>query len=273
MATLADSGSTQVNENNPYNLALANARNEQAVNPAASTPNQPAPNNKESIGPSSGSPLIGSDLATGLGTTPAIPDDSTLDTPEQAPAKQQAKQQQGADLQAINHAISPKTAKAPALPTEQQDVNAALAPDEALLDQLPQEYKSVMGQLAPYINSGNTAADKAVATEIDKSNGPVEKALTEQGKAVKEYAGSVPYQGILQALLGYGKYQETYEGVLPKNTGDWSDQMKDIYDYLSGLSTAATGNVAGLPSPTVAATQPGAGTITSSGDTAGGGNG
>lgn len=278
MATLADTGSAQVNENNPYNLALANARNVQA--PIATTPtNTPAV-----LGPSSiayekamnAPPTPGSNLKAQtqsvFNDTPT-PSDSVANTPEASTPAQIAVEQQGNRDLAMADTLNPKAPK-PKLPTEQQNVNAALAPDQAVLSALPAEYKSALASLAPYINSGqNTgdaalnAADKEVADVTNQSEGPVEKAIGGLAKAGTEFEKSVPYEGIIQALLGQSKYNITYNNAQPGNKADWNSTMNDIYSYLSGANASSNG----LPTPAAAAaTAPGTPSNTSS--SAGGGN-
>lgn len=192
-----------------------------------------------------GSPVVGANIVRSLGDQPAVPDDSTLDTPEQAPAAEQNAQQSAANLKAVNHAISPGTAKAPQVPTEQQNVNAALEPDQKAFDALPNEYKSVLGQLAPYINSGTTPGAQGVAAETNATEAPIEKALAGLGKANKEFAKTIPNSGIVQALLGQSKYQIEYNNAQPGNESDWDSSMKDIYAYLSGTNASSDG----LPTP------------------------
>lgn len=279
MATLGDGGSTDVNLNNPYNVALANKQAQTTPTYPMSQLNQSlmGPKSvqyeKEITAPGKPSPLVGTGLVTsGASDQPPVSDDSTADTPEARPGDQK-KQQSAADLQQINHTLSPKTAAAPKLPTEQQNVNAALAPDQAILAGLPDEYKSALASLAPYINSGQDtgnaaldAADKQVG-DIASNTGPIDKALGGLAKAGKEFEGTVPYQGIIQALLGQSKYDITYNNAQPGNKADWNSTMNDIYEYLSGANASSDG----LPTPTsAAATAPGS-PSTNTG-TAGGGN-
>jgi len=158
-------------------------------------------------------------------------------------------------------------------PTEQQDVNQALAPDQALLDQLPDVYKQAIASIQPYISGGTdtgnaalNSADEAVANEIGTSDSKVMAALKGLSKAGTEFEGTVPYSGIIQALLGFGKYEETYEGAQPQGQASWTISMDEIYKYLSGSSASTDG----LGSPTVAATQ--ASQNQTTGDGSGGGN-
>lgn len=219
---------------------------------------------------SSPSNLIGTGLVKSLGDLPPIPDDSVKDTPEAASKSDVDAQQSAYDLQAVNHAISPKTIKGPKLPTEQQDVDAALAPDEAALAAMPDEYKAAYAQLAPYIGEGNTPGAQALASAENASQGPIEKSLANQSKYLKESAKTIPTQGIIQALLGQSKYAIEYNGAQPANRADWNDSMDAIYAYLSG--TPATGS--GLPGLSSAAgVVPANSTPSIAGDTAGGGNG
>lgn len=302
MATLADAGQRTTNEsnpfpyadpkiqeNNPYSQALqggaaANVFAGQA--PDAKGPYTPAElgpgsikyqqdvaNAKSSTETPDGSKgLIGAGLARLSGSNALDPDDSVKDTPEAASPTDAAKQQGKANAVQLNDALTGKKAS---VPTAQQNINAALAPDQAILDSLPAEYKSTMAQLAPYINSGqNTgdpalnAADAAVAKIAGDTNDPVEAALKQLPKDSKEYAKSVETQPIIQALLGFGKYEETYAGAQPTGQSAWSDQMSEIYKYLSG-SNASTD---GLGSPTSAAATAGSSNVAT--DTgAGGGNG
>lgn len=327
MATLAETGSSKPNENNPYNQALANANAQDtpasraksigssvagvgkdvynsAVTGAndlyqgalsgasdigsslsglnsslwnhlfgASTPDSSSSTPRTPSTPG-GSPLVGSGLVKTLGDIPSTADDSVASTPEAASAADSKAQKQAQALKAVNHAISPSTAKAPKAPTAQQDVNAAMAPDQAILAGLPAEYQSTMAELAPYLNtgsSGNAALDAANAT-VDQvagnSDNAVLSALKQLPKDSKEYAKSVTTQPIIQALLGFGKYEETYAGAQPSGQSNWSAQMDDIYKYLSGSNASSDG----LGSPQSAAAGANNSQVAASTD-AGGGNG
>jgi hypothetical protein len=309
MATLASTGQQDTNENNPYSYAgvapiSENNPYQQALQGGAAsnvfaglpknaegpyTPAQLAPagqayqnqvaSNEQAN--TAGSPFIGTNAVRSLGTNAPIPDDSTQNTPEAASASAQAAQQGAANLQQANHALSPKTAAKVKTPTEQQDVNAALAPDEASLDSLASEDVASTAALAPYVNSGqNTgnaalnAADAAVAKETDSSSDPVLAALQQLPKDASEYAKSVPYQGIIQSLLGYNKYEQTYGGLPPTGQSSWSQSMDEIYSYLSGKSTGSNN---GLPTPAAAAASASADTTSAAyaaaNATTGGGNG
>lgn len=277
MATLGDTGSTQVNENNPYQVALANSKAQSSpiypkaqLNSSLLTPASTAYENAVTA-PGKGSPLVGTTAVKDIDANAPVPDDSTENTPEARPADQ-AKQHAAANLQNINHAIDPSATPKTKLPTEQQNVDAALAPDQQLLSGLSAEYKSALASLAPYINSGQdtgnaalNAADKEVADVTNQSEGPVEKALGGLAKAGKEYEGTVPYQGIIQALLGQSKYDITYNNAQPGNKADWNTTMDDIYAYLSGSNQSTNG----LPPPATAAST---GTPSTASDSAGGGN-
>jgi hypothetical protein len=205
---------------------------------------------------------------------------SVADTPEAA-TRQETNDQENAQKEAAlsgvlnpyNKKSNPKGSKGAQLPTEQQDVNQALAPDQALLDQLPDIYKQAIAAIQPYISggvdTGNAAlnqADQAVANEIGTSDNKVMAALKGLSKAGTEFEGTVPYSGIIQALLGYGKYEETYAGAQPQGQANWTESMDEIYKYLSGTNASTDG----LPGPTSAAADATQG-ITS-GSNAGGGN-
>lgn len=302
MATLADAGQRTTNENNPFPYADPKIQENNpyqqalqggaAANVFAGTPNpsmglsQKVPS-QVPAGDLSG-PRDSSSAATGveqkmLESEAAAnnPSSSVADTPEaMTPAQTQADQatalktleshQKAANANITSNGKTPS----PSQPTAQQNINAALAPDQAILDSLPAEYKSTMSQLAPYLNSGqdtgNTAlnaADAAVAKVAGNTNDPVEAALKQLPKDSKEYAQSVSTQPLIQALLGFGKYEETYAGAQPTGQSNWSSQMDEIYKYLSG-SNASTN---GLPTPTSAAATAGSSNVaTSTG--AGGGN-
>lgn len=286
MATLADTGATDVNENNPYQLAMGNKVQQGMAGKGGGVsqelpsrvPAQLAPagvayqNSLAGSSTPNPSPLIGTAAVKDIDADAPVADDSTEDTPEARPADQK-KQQGAANLQNLNHTLDPSATKATKLPTEQQDVNAALAPDQAVLAGLPDEYKSALASLAPYINSGQdtgnaalNAADAEVANVTNDSEGGVEKALGGLAKAGKEYESTVPYSGIVQALLGQSKYNITYNNAQPGNHADWNDTMNDIYAYLSGTNASADG----LPTPTAAAAT--APAPASTNDSAGGGN-
>jgi hypothetical protein len=185
-----------------------------------------------------------------------VPGDSVKGTPEALSSKAleaQKVKQATANQADILHG------KTPPAPTAQQDVNAALAPDQAILNQLPDEYKSTMAQLAPYINSGQdtgnaalNAADANVAKVVGTTDDKVEAGLSQLGKDSKEYAKSVTTQPIIQALLGFGKYEETEGGAQPTGQSEWSTQMDEIYKYLSGNSASSDG--LGSPQSAAAAT-------------------
>jgi hypothetical protein len=293
MATTANPTApiTATSDPTPYTQALAgkaaanifaglpaDAQGEET--PASAHQTALASSSSASSGPPSGSPLIGANLARDLGTQPPIPDDSTKDTPEAATAKQQQTQQQDADVQQINNKINPKEAAAPKLPTEQQDVDAALAPDQAALNALPDEYKSAIAAIQPYIsggqNTGNSAlnaADAAVSKQIGTSDNKVEAALAGLGKAGKEFEGTVPYQGIVQAMLGFNKYEESYGGAQPMGQSSWSTGMDEIYRYLSGENASTDGLPAVGTAAAATTVNPATNPATSDSDTAGGGNG
>jgi hypothetical protein len=238
------------------------------------SPKTPAATSSSS---SSGTPSSGGGLAaqeSALEGNYPVAASSVANTPEAATKEQTQAEQNAQQEAAFSKTVNSKS-KGAQPPTEQQDINQALAPDEAELDQIPDQYKSIIAQLQPYISSGqqtgNTALDQAdanVASVVGNTDDKVVAALQGAGKGVKESAGTVPYASIVQALLGFGKYEETYAGAQPQGQADWSQSMDDIYKYLSGSSASTNG----LPSPTQAAATVGS-TPATSGDTAGGGNG
>lgn len=197
---------------------------------------------------------------------------SVANTPEAASAQETNAQETAQQEAAFSKTVNSKS-KGAQLPTEQQDANQALAPDIAELDQIPAQYKAIIQSIQPYIsggqNTGNAAlnsADAAVAAEVGTSDDKVMAALKSLGPAVQESAGTVPYSSVIQALLGYGKYEETYAGAQPQGQSSWSQSMDDIYKYLSGTNASTDG----LGSPQSAASAATQG-ITS-GSNAGGGN-
>lgn len=306
MATLADAGQKKTNENNPFPYATpATTENnpyQQALqggyaddifagttNAAGKAPVQPKlgatsdPNAAQPVDPNAAAPsgpgLVGTGLLKALGPTPTTVSDSVANTPEAMSASETKSEKQTADLAQINHAISPSTAKGPKAPTSQQNINAALAPDQAILDSLPAEYQSTMAQLAPYLSSGQdtgnaalNAADANVSAAVGEGNDKVLAALTSNAKGSKQYAKSVSTEPIVQALLGFQKYEDTSAGATPPGQSSWSQSMDDIYQYLTG--TAASGNSSGLGTPQAAASAAAASTAASVQDSeSGGGNG
>lgn len=303
MATLADAGSKQTNEsnpfpysgtapiseNNPYQQALQGGASAdkfagvQAPGPAAKVPS-PVPSDSLSGPRSSSSAAQGVEqqaLTQEASQNTAAA--SVANTPE-AMSPSQVASQNAAALKTLE--AHPKKANAnitsngktasPARASEEQDVQAALAPDQAILDALPAQYQSTMAALAPYINSGQStgdaalnAADKAVSDTVGSTNNAVLAGLTSLGKDSREYAKSVPYSGIIQAELGFQKNEETYQGALPNET-DWSSKMDEIYKYLTATNPNST---TGLPPPSTAAAAASSGAVAEANDAAGGGNG
>jgi hypothetical protein len=330
MATLASTGSTKVNENNPYQQALANAQAQttpqaqvagdlnKVGNFARSLPSQAQSvyqgavsgtdslyqsgvsafdkyflgDNQSSdnsytpakLGPASESYLkntkagrtsTAAEIEAGknLPTTAAA---SVADTPEAMSPEAAAAEQQAANAKQIAVDQKSKSGYGKLIaPTRQAEVNAALAPDQALLSSLPAEYQKTLSQLAPYAHLGeNTsdpalnAADATVNAAVGQSNNIMEAALAQLPKDSREYAKSITTQPIVQALLGFGKYEQTYAGAQPQGQSEWSKSMDEVYKYLSGSSASSNG----LGSPQTAANAASASTVP--GNTgAGGGNG
>jgi hypothetical protein len=273
---------TQVSENNPYQQALAGQVADQTFagidpnDPRGSNPSVQAPNDKSTTinNPSvpAGSGIVAQEKAL-TGDYP-IPAQSVADTPEAATKQQTNQQETGQQEAAFAKVLNPKS-KGAQPPTEQQDIDQALAPDISELDQLPAQYKSIISQVAPYINggqnTGNAAlnqADAAVAAEVGTSDNKVMAALKGVGQGVKESEGTVPYAAIIQALLGYGKYEETYAGAQPQDQQNWTQSMDEIYKYLSGANASTDG----LGSPQSAAQAEATTQGATASDTAGGGN-
>jgi hypothetical protein len=203
--------------------------------------------------------------------------DSVADTPEQESTQNSDKQRTADVNAALAQSLDPQKNKGPKASTPQQDVDAALAPDQAVLASLAPEFKSTMAQLAPYIGSGVdtgnallNAADANVASVVGSTDNTVLAGLQQLPKAGAEYAKSVTTQPIIQALLGFGKYEETYAGAQPTGQSNWSAQMDEIYKYLSGSSASTDG--LGSPQAAANATPSTAQSVASSSD-AGGGNG
>lgn len=294
MATLANAGSTQTSEsnpfpyatpatseNNPYQQALqgnyfdkrfAGVTAKQPAENATSDPNAPGYVDPASTDPSTNFG-IAAQAAALEGTNYPTVAQSVAGTPE-AQTKQQSNQEEAAQQEAAFSKTVNSKSKGATTPSAQQDINAALAPDQAILAGLPAEYKSTMAQLAPYIGSGNdtgnaalNAADENVASVVGSTDNAVLAGLQQLPKDSKEYAKSVSTQPIIQALLGFGKYEETYAGAQPTGQSNWSQQMDEIYKYLSGSNASNDG----LGSPTSAASGANSSQIASSSG-AGGGN-
>lgn len=258
------------NDWDAFEAGTANAPDPNAPQTPA---HSPATDNPQKAAPFTGQPKTNFDPTPSadesVANTPEAPD-----TPVESPkATAAANALSPLEQTLAGHVPRPKQA------TLQSDINATLKPDIATLSSLPGDYKSAMSTIDQYLHGPSTgvptldAADAQVANATDASTGPIEKALGGLSSAAKEFEGTVPYSSIVQAMLGFGKYQETYEGYQPKTT-EWSDSMKSIYSYLSGQGTAATGQGSGssLPSPTVAASTAAPGTGTTPSSTTGGGN-
>jgi hypothetical protein len=169
----------------------------------------------------------------------------------------------------------PKAGPAQSTQTQSTELESAiqkyLGPEESEVNTLPSEYSSVMGQIGAtqVPSTGNAqldAADQAVTQSLEAGEPAIQQALGNIGTAVKGQISSIPYQDVLATTLQAKKNEILYgtlpTGIKPEETG-WSQNLKQIYDYLTTSSVAGNQSQAAqsglggdvLPSPSTASGQ------------------
>lgn len=171
----------------------------------------------------------------------------------------------------------------PQTPSTQTDINQMLAPYMKELTNLGPEYAAEMEYLKPYLSPEySNALEQSVAKQYGGSgvqapaHDAAQQALnateTQLGNAAKnmqppgfgdlagaakQYAGSIPYQDILQSVLMAGKNEILGYSTIPNltnvNTSQWPAALQGIMPYLeqsigvssSGIATPQTLKAAG----------------------------